>query len=167
MFIGRLRCLVMTGRREMSPCHNKEKEGRYFLMDCDDFGAAHVVRMILTVICFVSWPSGTEKIWSSLRSRRYWPAYAAFAITTSAWPASLSIGELLIRLDVSSSAKKLIFTFHRSRRSSQSTGVSTPQPKNLTPGGEFQKSKQTTITITFTSAFCFFAACFSWLLPFL
>ncbi len=53
MFIGRLRCLVMTGRREMSPCHNKEKkEGRYFLMDCDDFGAAHVVRMILTVICF-------------------------------------------------------------------------------------------------------------------
>ena len=30
---------------------------------------------------------------------------------------------------------------HRSRRSSQSTGVSTPQPKNLTPGGEFQKSK--------------------------
>jgi len=54
MFIGRLRCLVMTGRREMSPCHNKEKEGRFFfLTDCDDFGAAHVVHVILTVICFV------------------------------------------------------------------------------------------------------------------
>ncbi|XP_045024895.1 cAMP-specific 3',5'-cyclic phosphodiesterase isoform X3 [Daphnia magna] len=30
---------------------------------------------------------------------------------------------------------------NRSRRSSQSTGVSTPQPKNLTPGGEFQKNE--------------------------
>ena len=45
--------------------------------------------------------------------------------------------------------------FHRSRRSSQSTGVSTPQPKNLTPGGEFQKSKETAITITFyVNFFC-------------
>ena len=38
--------------------------------------------------------SGTEKIWSSLPSPRFWPAYAACAITTSAWRASQSIGTL-------------------------------------------------------------------------
>ena len=84
--------------------------------------------------------SDTERTWSWHHLPRSWPACVASATTTSTWPVFPSIGNWPPRLFISlQTSAQNCKTLHltSSRRSSQSTGVSTPQPnKNLAPGGE-------------------------------